>query len=335
MPFRPSNRQLEYLVAVCDTGHFGAAAKACNVSQPTLSAQLKLLEKQLGTALVDRSRGGVRPTPAGLSILPIARNILASLDEMVMVMNVSAHNLGGLIHLGVASTFGPYFLPYLLPRLRERFPALELYIHEDRPLALATELEERAIDCIITPLPLPAERLNLVKLCEEDIFLGIPADHCIARSRKIKPKMLAGEKLLTLGYGYRLYTNVRALADAANATVRKDYEGTSLDAIRQMVSIGMGFSLFPELYIRSEFRKEENVILREIDDWPMSRTICLAWLKDSVRSEHFRRLADEAVEVARSLSLRKPDSPRHSGRKLTIDYFWPDTEKHRTAGESR
>jgi LysR family hydrogen peroxide-inducible transcriptional activator len=304
MSFRPSNRQLEYFVAVCESGHFGAAAKACNVSQPTLSAQLKLLEQQLGAALVERDYSGARPTPAGTSILPLARSILASLDELVVAAGARSAALGGLIHLGVASTFGPYFLPYFLPGLHKRFPDLEVYVREDRPVALAAALEERSVDCIMTPLPLPPNRFEVVALCEEDILLGVPARHPIAKFDKIEPRMLAGENLLTLGHGYRLYTNVKALADASNATLREDYEGTSLDAIRQMVSIGMGFSLFPELYVRSEFRRERNVVLHSIDRWPMVRTICLAWRKQSLRHEHFRCLAEEAVKTARSLSLR-------------------------------
>ena len=305
MRFRASNRQLEYFVAVCDRGHFGAAAKSCNVSQPTLSAQLKLLEEQLGTALVERGKGTARPTPAGASLLPIARNILASLDELSDIAGVMANNLGGRLRIGVASTFGPYFLPHLLPQLRERYPNLEIFIHEDRPPALVIALADRIIDCILTPLPLPDDHFKIVEICEEEIYLGIPADHPVAKIENVTPRMLAGEKLLTLGQAYRLYTNVKALADAANATMREDYEGTSLDAIRQMVSIGMGFSLFPELYVRSEFPKEKSVILRKLKNWPISRTICLAWSKNSIRNNHYLLLAEEVKAVASRLRLRE------------------------------
>jgi LysR family transcriptional regulator, hydrogen peroxide-inducible genes activator len=304
MAFRPSNRQLEYFVAVCNCGNFRAAARSCNVSQPTLSTQLKLLERQLGTALVERGKPQARPTPAGASLLPIARNILASLDELSNGAGVMAKNLGGRLQIGVASTFGPYFLPHLLPQLRQRFPLLEVFIHEDRPPALAAALADRLIDCIITPLPIPDGHFEIVEICQEDIYLGVPADHPVAGAECVTPQMLSGEKLLTLGQAYRLYTNVKSLADAANATVREDYEGTSLDAIRQMVSMGMGCSLFPELYVRSEFPKEMHVVLRKLKDWPISRTICLAWSRNSIRANHFSQLAQEARFVASEIGLR-------------------------------
>ena len=303
MAFRPSNRQLEYFVAVCNYGNFRAAARSCNVSQPTLSTQLKLLERQLGTALVERGKPAARPTPAGASLLPIARNILASLDELSNGAGVMAKNLGGRLQIGVASTFGPYFLPHLLPQLRQRYPLLEVFIHEDRPPALVAALADRLVDCIITPLPIPDDHFEIAKICEEEIYLGVPADHPVAGAESVTPRMLAGEKLLTLGQAYRLYTNVKSLADAAKATMREDYEGTSLDAIRQMVSMGMGFSLFPELYVRSEFPKETHVVLRKLKDWPISRTLCLAWSRNSIRAGHFSQLAAEARFVASQLGL--------------------------------
>jgi LysR family hydrogen peroxide-inducible transcriptional activator len=189
--------------------------------------------------------------------------------------------------------------------LRQRYPGLEVFIHEDRPPALVIALTDRVIDCILSPLPLPDDQFQIIEICEEDIYLGIPADHPVAKMKVVTPQMLAGEKLLTLGQAFRLYTNVKVLADAANATIREDYEGTSLDAIRQMVSIGMGFSLFPELYVRSEFPKEKNVVLRKLKNWPISRTICLAWSKNSIRVDHFLRLADDAKTVAMRLRLRQ------------------------------
>ena len=307
MPYRPSNRQLEYFVAICKHGNFRAAAKSCNVSQPTLSTQLKLMEEQLGASLVERGKSEARPTPAGASILPVARSILASLDELSSRAGVLANNLGGRISIGVASTFGPYFLPYLFPHLRKKYPSLEVFIHEDRPPALVTALADRVIDCMLTPMPVSNDQFEIAKICEEEIHLGVPADHPVAKLDSVTPQMLSGERLLTLGQAYRLYTNVWALAHVANATVREDYEGTSLDAIRQMVSIGMGFSLFPELYVRSEFPKETHVVLRKLKNWHNTRTICLAWSKNNIRADHFSLLAKEAIFVASQLHLGDPN----------------------------
>lgn len=303
MSFRPSHRQLQYFVAVAERGHFAAAAKACHVSQPTLSTQLKLLEDQLGAELIERGPGGTRPTPAGVKLLPLARAVLSTLDDIVELANTGAENLGGLIRLGVAPTFGPYFMPRFLPLLHGNFPALEVYIREDRPAALEASLADGSIDCAITPLPLAGERFAVAPLCEEKIFLGVPAEHALARSPVIRVGDLSGMRLLTLGRGHRLYDQVQMLADVSGAELREDYEGTSLDALRQMVSIGMGLSLFPAAYAASEVGDDVLVRLCEIDGWPIRRTMCLAWRRDSVRHGHYQALAEQAAVAISGLKV--------------------------------
>ncbi len=172
----------------------------------------------------------------------------------------------------------------------------------DRPIALETALAEGSLDCVLTPKPLKGDAFESVAICEETVFLGVPAEHPIARGTNTSVEMLSGERLLTLGKGHRLFDHVQELCDASGAHMREDYEGTSLDALRQMVSIGMGFSLFPATYVAFEFAKEKNVVLREIDGWPIRRTICLAWRQGSVRREHFQSLASEAKTAFSALT---------------------------------
>lgn len=291
MPYRPTHRQLEYLVAVADHGHFGAAARACHVSQPTLSAQLKLMEDRLGVVLIDRVAATVQPTPAGQALLPLARSVLETLDELVRVAGAADSGLGGLIRLGVAPTVGPYLLPAVLEALQAEVPGLELYIREERPVQLEPAVRDGALDCAFTPLPLRDERLMHEEICREKIYLGVPARHPLAGLAEIPVAALGGERMLTLGRGHRLYDEVQALCAVSGAAMGEDYEGTSLDAIRQMVSIGMGLSLFPAAYVASEFGKERRVVLRELSDWPMQRRVVLAWRAGSPRQLHFQRLA--------------------------------------------
>ena len=294
MSYRPTHRQLQYFVAVASKGHFLEAARACNVSQPTLSTQLKLLEEQLGVVLIERGGSSAVPTAAGTKLLPLAQTILAGLDEFVELATVGADNLGGLIRLGVAPTFGPYFLPHFLPQLHRLYPALEIYIREDRPNVLETDLKDGKLDCIITPMPLATDGFDALPFCLEKIFLGVPREHPISNMSSIGMKDLAGEKLLTLGRGHRLFEQVWRLCDLSGAQMRSDYEGTSLDALRQMVSIGMGLSLFPSAYVSSEFGRETGVTLFEISDLPLERLIGFAWRRNSVRSGHFRALCEQA-----------------------------------------
>ena len=302
MPYRPSLRQLEYVLAVHDLRHFGRAAERCGVSQPTLSVQIATVEQSVGVPLFERTSSQVVPTPAGEMLARSARLALATVDETLNELARHTAALGGTIRLGTPPTFGPYFLPRLLPGLHERYPDLQLYIREDSPAALEAAVAEGALDCGLGPSP---ERPGLTfrRIGVEAIYLGVPAEHPMARSASVKAAVLRGERLLALGRGHRLLENVRHLAELSGARIVEDFEGTSLDAIRQMVSIGMGLSLFPELYARAEFRETDNVKLLKIEDWHERREVGFYWREKSGREMHYLTLADIAVIAARQLGI--------------------------------
>lgn len=303
MPFRPSLRQLEYVVAVHEMGHFGRAARHCNVSQPTLSVQVALVEEGLGTPLFERTSSRVAATPAGEKLARGARLVLASLDDLLAGVSADAAALGGSIRLGTPPTFGPYFLSRLLPRLHEQHPNLQVYVREDNPAALEASVADGTLDCGLGPSP---ERGGLAfsRIGRETLYLGVPAEHRLAALSSVSLRALAGERLLALGRGHRLLENVRHLADASGARIIDDFEGTSLDAIRQMVSIGMGLSLFPELYARAELRTDDDVKLLEFEDWNERRDVGLYWREGSGRERHYRAIAGAADLVAAKLGLR-------------------------------
>ncbi|GGB43358.1 hyaluronan synthase [Roseibium aquae] len=303
MAYRPSARQLEYFIALAESGHFGRAAQRCHVSQPTLSAQFKLLEDQLGVSLVDRARGSIVLTPTGEALLSIARQALENLDEIVSVATARKAGLGGLVRLGVAPTFGSYFMPHLLPSLKAAYPSLDIYIREERPARLGQDLQKAALDCILVSAPLDADNTMTQKVCTEDLSIGVPADHALSGASPVRIEALRGERFLTLGPGYQLYQAGQALCQASGAHLLEDYEGTSLDAIRQMVSIGMGLALFPAAYIASEFHKEERVRLLKIEGPPLRREIVMAWRRNSPRSGHFAIVADLARETVRRMNI--------------------------------
>lgn len=302
MPFRPSLRQLDYIVAVHDLRHFGRAARHCNVSQPTLSVQVSLVERGLGTPLFERTSTHVAVTPAGERLANGARLLLASLDDLLSDVSAQGVGLGGTIRLGTPPTFGPYFLSRLLPRLHGQYPSLQIYVREDNPTALEASVADGSIDCGLGPSP---ERAGLAfrRIGRETLYLGVPAGHPLAANTTVRLEALAGEKLLALGRGHRLLENVRHLADASGARIIDDFEGTSLDAIRQMVSIGMGLSLFPQLYARAEFRADDDVTLLEIEDWNEQREVGLYWREGSGRQGHYLSMADAADVVAATLGL--------------------------------
>lgn len=303
MPFRPSLRQLEYVVAVYDLKHFGRAARQCNVSQPTLSVQVSLVEEGLGTPLFERTSAHVSATPAGEKLARGARLLLASLDDLLNDLSAQSAALGGTIRLGTPPTFGPYFLSRLLPRLHEQYPGLQVYVREDNPAAIEASVADGGLDCGLGPSPEKAG-LAFWRIGRERLYLGVPAEHALAAHTSVGLRALGGEKLLALGRGHRLLENVRHLAGASGARIIDDFEGTSLDAIRQMVSIGMGLSLFPELYARAEFRADDDVRLLEFEDWNEQREVGLYWREGSGREHHYRAVADAADLVARKLGLR-------------------------------
>jgi LysR family hydrogen peroxide-inducible transcriptional activator len=303
MPFRPSFRQLEYVVALHDLRTFAKAARHCNVSQPTLSVQIALVEGGLKTPLFERTSSQVIPTPAGERLARGARVLLSSMDDLLSDLSGQAAALGGTIRLGTPPTFGPYFLSKLLPKLHEHYPSLQVYIREDNPTAIEGLVADGSLDCGLGPSPEHAG-LAFARIGREKLYLGVPAEHDLAGRFTVNLRDLAGEKLLALGRGHRLLENVRHLAEASGARIVDDFEGTSLDAIRQMVSIGMGLSVFPELYARAEFRPQDDVRLIEFSDWKEQREVGLYWREGSGRERHYRALAEAADRVGAMLGLR-------------------------------
>ena len=152
MPFRPSLRQLEYVVALAECGHFGKAAKQCHVSQPTLSVQVGIVEENLGVRLFERTSTTVLLTPVGERFVHGARVALAAVGDLLETVAKHSAALGGVIRLGTPPTFGPYFLPRFLPSLHKQYPDLKIYIVEDRPAAIETAVAEGTLDCGLGPL---------------------------------------------------------------------------------------------------------------------------------------------------------------------------------------
>lgn len=288
-----THRQLQYLVAVCDTGHFGKAAKNCNVSQPTLSSQIQLLEDRLGTRLIERAPDGARPTPQGEEVIAKSREVIALLNEIGSITRAAEANLGGVIRLGILPSFGPYFLPTLLARLKPTYPDMEISIREKPQDQLNREVQEGRLDCALTLPPEKSSALAFETLFEEPMLLALPKDHPLAKQGSIQPRMLKDEVILSLNRSHRETKTIRDFFAASGVVVQDDYEGTSFDALRLMVSIGQGLSLFPQFYSHSECVADCGVVLRDIVGMTVERTIGLAWSAGSVRTHHYRKLLEE------------------------------------------
>lgn len=310
----PSLRQLEYLVAIAENRNFRRAAERCNTTQPTLSEQIKALEDRLGAQLVERSRAGAILTPIGADVVTIARRIIKDFNEILSSASKGDDALKGVLRLGVPSTVGPYLLPTVVPPLHKMFPDLKLYVREEIPETLPRALEEGRYDVIMTPLPVRGDELLAVDLFREPLYLTIAADHPLASKTHIGRADLQGQEVLTLGPGHQLHDVVVALCEEFGGRIRLDYEGTSLDMVREMVLTGLGISFMPGLYVRRELCRDPNFKIFQIQGRSIYRTIGLCWRKSTGRRDSFETLANlirdtVKVEFADLSSLVSADAP--------------------------
>lgn len=297
---KPSLRQLEYLVALADLLHFRKAAERVHVSQPTLSGQIKELEARLGASLIERDRHTTRLTPVGKATADRARSILSEVENLCDLAKLSGKNLGGTIRLGVPPTLGPYLMPHVVPALHAEYPELRLYVREDRPRALEHALTEGIFDMLLTTLPVHDPNVQDVVLFREPLLVGIARDHPLAEHGEISSESLEGESVLSLGPGHRLYEQVQGLCEAYGAVLTSDYEGTSLDALRQMVGMGMGISFFPALYVLSEMDNDRQVITLPLADSLPSRSIGVVWRNQSPRAADYQLFGEIVNQAAQS-----------------------------------
>lgn len=287
----PTLQQLRYLVAVADTLHFRRAAERTNVTQPTLSGQIMTLEKTLGVKLVERSRANVVMTPVGNEIAVRARQALQTVGEIEEVAKRGTSFLGGTLRLGVIHTLGPYLLPLFLPQLHRDFEVLKLYVREGLPQALLADLHNGHIDLILYPVPVLAENVETVRLFREPLLCVAPTENALAAYDIVPRQAIRGQTVLTLESGYKLHDQVEQLCERFGANLSLDYAGTSLGMVRQMVTMGMGISFMPALYVREELKDDASLAARLIQGGAPSRTIGLVWRRNSPHAAEYREFA--------------------------------------------
>ena len=288
----PNVRQLEYLVAIADELHFRRAAERCNTTQPTLSEQLKALEERLGVQLVERNRTRVMMTPVGQQIVAVARRILLDLAEIRALGASGGRELSGLLRLGLPPTIGPYLLPHVLPGLHKTYSDLKLFIRESPPSQLPGALDDGTLDVVITMLPVQGADLASTFLFREPLLLAVGADHPFARRDTVDRADLSGQDVLALGRGHQLHDAVQSLCAEFGARLRYEFEGTSLDTLREMVVMGLGITFLPGLYVRREIVGDPNLKILTIRGRSLHRTVGLVWRKTSAQQASYLKLAE-------------------------------------------
>jgi LysR family hydrogen peroxide-inducible transcriptional activator len=287
-------RDLAYLVAVAEERHFGKAAQACFVSQPTLSTQLKKLEQELGVELVERNPRHVLLTDAGERVVERARLILRETENIRDIARQARDPESGTLRLGLFPTLAPYLLPHVVPPLHARFPKLELLLVEEKTEVLLQRLRDGQLDAALLALPVHDEQLHQEILFTEDFLLAVPADHGLATGSDgpVPLSVLADEHVLLLEEGHCLRDQALSVCRLAGASERSGFRATSLETLRQMVAAGVGVTLLPRLAVQPPSPRPPDVALLRFADPVPQREIGMFWRRTSVLRDFLPRVAD-------------------------------------------
>ena len=287
----PTIRQLQYLVALAETRHFGRAADHCHISQSTLSAGIRDLESVLGTAVAERSNRHVLMTRVGEQIAERAKVLLRDAEEIMELARAGRSPMTGEMHLGVIPTIGPFYLPQVLPALRELFPALTFYLREEQTVPLLARLEEGELDVALIALPCETGDLDTDVIFEDEFLFACHRTHALAGSGAVSLEALAGQRLLLLEEGHCLRGHALDVCEMGDTRTRAQFEASSLHTLVHMVAAGIGATLIPRLAADAHIARGTDISLLPINV-PVSRQIGLAWRQTSLRQEEFRLLAN-------------------------------------------
>jgi LysR family transcriptional regulator, hydrogen peroxide-inducible genes activator len=290
-------KDLKYLVALADTGHFGKAAARTFVSQPTLSAQLKKLEEYLGVKLVERQPKNVQLTDVGKQVVVRARRMLNEGDEIVALARNNTDPFAGKLKLALIPTIGPYLLPRVMPKLRKALPNLSLMLYEYQTESLLKRLRDGEIDLGIMALPTPQEGIESRELYEEDFTVALPNNHPLGAKSTIKVQDLKGHTLLLLEDGHCLRDQALEVCSRVDVREAEDFRATSLETLRQMVVAGLGITLLPELAVESPFGSQRGLTIRRFSKPAPSRTVGAVWRKSSTRAPAIAAVCDVVDRV--------------------------------------
>lgn len=286
-------RDLGYLVALAEHRHFGRAAEASFVSQPTLSMQIKKLEEELGVELVERHPRHLLLTAAGERVVERARVVLHEAEQIRQIARHSQAPEAGSLRIGLFPTLGPYLLPHVVTRIRQRFPDLELLLVEEKTEDVLTGLRDGRLDVGVLALPLDSDTLHVEPLFDEPFVLAVPADHPLAAQQgPLPPSAIEGEELLLLEDGHCLRHQALEVCHLAGARERSGFRATSLETLRQMVAAGVGITLLPLLAVQPPVAVSDDIRLIPFRSPAPTRHIAMLWRNTSARREFLPRLAD-------------------------------------------
>ena len=289
-------RDLEYICAVADLGHFGQAATRCHVSQPTLSGQIRKLEDHLGVELFERTNRTVRLTPVGERIVTVARAVLASAREIEQIAESERDPESGTIRLGMIPTIAPYLIPILMGPLQERFPSLRLVLVEDTTDALLAALAAGDLEASVIATRPDDPSLVVLPLYREPFWFALPEKHPRAKSRRVHASGLDPSELLLLTDGHCLRDQALDVCGATAGSHRADTAATSLETLVNLVAAGHGITLVPSLAL-GVAKRAQRVVVRPADTPDAERLVRLVHRPSFPYAALLRRLAAVARDA--------------------------------------
>ena len=295
--YLPTLKQLQYLVALKDHGHFGRAAEACFVTQSTLSAGLRELETLIGVVLVERTRRVVRFTPLGDRIADKARRVLREAEELGDMARAAGRPLSGDMRMSVIPTIAPFMLPSILPRLRESYPDLKLFLREEPSGAACEGLQNGRTDCVLLALPYACGDVASAPLFEDRLFVAGTAAELGGDAPTIRARDIDETRLLLLEDGHCLKDHALAACNRPEMRAEATMLGTSLHTIVQMVDNGLGVTLLPEMALKAGILDHTGLTARPLEADSPSRQIALVWRRASPREKDFQLLAQVLAEA--------------------------------------
>jgi LysR family hydrogen peroxide-inducible transcriptional activator len=299
--------ELRYIVAVSQKNHFGKAARACFVSQPTLSIAIKKLESELGIRLFERSsKNEIHITEIGQQVVNQARIVLQQAQILNEIAQQGKDPLAGQFKLGVIYTIGPYLLPSLIPRLRETAPNLKLIIEENFTASLFQSLKQGALDAIVISYPFDEAGIETAALYQEPFMVALPRNHEWKDRNEIRPEDLASQDLMLLGAGHCFRDQVIEACPncmSGDSELTRTLEGGSLETIRHMVAAGTGITVLPRSSLHSQ-NHQSLIDMKPFTRPSPTRTVAIAWRKHYPRKEAITTIRDtiqstplEGVEI--------------------------------------
>jgi LysR family hydrogen peroxide-inducible transcriptional activator len=291
--------ELRYIVAVARERHFGRAAEACFVSQPTLSISIKKLEEELEVKLFERGGNEVSVTPLGEEIVRQAQQVIEQAAAIKEIAKRGKDPVAGPLRVGVIYTIGPYLLPQLVREVIERVPQMPLILQENFTARLLDMLRTGELDCAIMAEPFTDAGLALAPLYDEPFKVAVPAQHPLAALQEVSAERLKNETMLLLGAGHCFRDHVLEVCpESARFSshaegIRKSFEGSSLETIKYMVAAGMGVTVVPELSVA--FEPQPQVCYIPFEEPIPTRRVLLAWRRSFTRYEAIVALRNAVV----------------------------------------